>query len=92
VSTSLQATIDELSRRGHADITVTIDASGSIDPYAQQVIVETAVDVAERHGRLTIQWASAGATISVLQSFQTWFPAGALQYPARQDSKGRTAP
>ena len=54
----LRATIEELDRRGHADITVMIEQPGSVDSFAHGVLAETAAHLAGHNGRLTITWAA----------------------------------
>jgi hypothetical protein len=54
----LRATIEELDRRGHPDITVTIERPGSVDSFAHKVLAETAAHLAGHNGRLTISWAA----------------------------------
>jgi hypothetical protein len=55
----LRATIEELDRRGHEHITVTIERSSSVDRCAQVVLAETAARLAGRDSRLTVRWAAA---------------------------------
>jgi hypothetical protein len=52
----LCGTIEELHRRGHADIAVTIDTPSTVDPSARAALVELGERLARRHGRLTVTW------------------------------------
>ncbi len=52
----LRGTIEELHRRGHRDITVTMDDEVDVDACARTVLAEVAAQLASRHGRLTIRW------------------------------------
>jgi hypothetical protein len=56
----LRGTIEELHRRGHGDITVTMDDEVDVDPCARTVLAEVAAQLASRHGRLTIRWSEPG--------------------------------
>jgi hypothetical protein len=60
----LRGTIEELGRRGHRDITVTMEHPYDVDSCAHGVLAEVAAWVANRHGRLTIRWSTdeAGRT------------------------------
>ena len=51
----LRGTVEELSRRGHRDITVTVEDPEGVDGSAQEVLLELAADLAGRDGRLTVQ-------------------------------------
>jgi hypothetical protein len=53
----LRGTIETLERRGHRDITVTIDAPTVVDPIARAVLTAVAGHLAGCHGRLRITWA-----------------------------------
>jgi len=55
----LRGTVEELSRRGHRDITVTMDHPDDVDACARAVLQEVAARLARCDGRLTIRW-SAG--------------------------------
>jgi hypothetical protein len=59
----LCGTIEELHRRGHSDIAVTIERSGSVDPCARAALVEIAGRLARRRGRLTVMWADATGSL-----------------------------
>jgi hypothetical protein len=50
----LRGTIEELERRGHMDITVTIDDHVEVDPGSRAVLAQIAGQLADRHGRLRI--------------------------------------
>ncbi len=52
----LRGTIEELDRRGHRDITLTIDGGADVTPCARTVLAEVAAELAGRHSRLTIRW------------------------------------
>jgi hypothetical protein len=51
----LRGTIEELSRRGHQDITVTMDDDVDVDPAARVELDELATGLAGRHVQLTIR-------------------------------------
>ena len=51
----LRGTIEELSRRGHRDITVTMDDDVDVDPAARTELDELVADLTGRHVRLTIR-------------------------------------
>jgi hypothetical protein len=55
----LRGTIEELSRRGHQNITVTMGRANDVDACARVVLDEVAAWLAVGDGRLTIVW-SAG--------------------------------
>ena len=52
----LRGTIEELSRRGHRDITVTMEHPGDVDACARGVLAEVAAWLAACQGGLTIRW------------------------------------
>jgi hypothetical protein len=52
----LRGTIEQLSRRGHRDITVTMEHPDDVDACARGVLAEVAGRLAARHGGLTIRW------------------------------------
>jgi hypothetical protein len=54
----LRATIEQLDRRGHADITVAIEPSSSVDTCAQVVLAETGAHLVGHNGRLSVTWAA----------------------------------
>jgi hypothetical protein len=54
----LRGTIEELSRRGHRHITVTIEHPDDVDTCARAVLAEVAARLAGCGGRLTIQWSA----------------------------------
>jgi hypothetical protein len=54
----LRGTIEELRRRGHRDITVTMEHPDNVETYARGVLAEVAAWLAESHGRLTIRWSA----------------------------------
>ncbi len=56
----LRGTIEELHRRGHRDITVTMGDEVDVDACARTVLAEVAAQLAGRHGRLTIRWPERG--------------------------------
>jgi hypothetical protein len=58
----LRGTIENLERRGHRDITVTIDDTARVDPVARAVLTAVAGHLAGRRGRLTIAWTDGGIT------------------------------
>lgn len=51
----LRGTIEQLSRRGHRDITVTMEHPDDVDAGARRVLAEVAARLAARHGSLTIR-------------------------------------
>jgi hypothetical protein len=53
----LRATIEDLHRRGHSEITVVIERSSRVDSCAHRVLAQTAAHLAGHRGRLTITWA-----------------------------------
>jgi hypothetical protein len=55
----LRGTIEELSRRGHRNIRVTMEHPDDVDACARDVLAEVAAWLAVGDGRLTILW-SAG--------------------------------
>ncbi len=55
----LRGTVEELDRRGHEIITVTIDGPGSVDPTSGAVLDALARELAAHDHRLTIMWAAA---------------------------------
>jgi NAD-specific glutamate dehydrogenase len=57
----LRGTIETLERRGHRDITVTIDHSAGVDSVAREVLAAVAGHLARSHGRLRIAWAESGS-------------------------------
>jgi hypothetical protein len=59
----LRGTIEELSRKGDQDITVTIPHPDAVDAFAQQVLAEVAARLAQRHVRLTIRWSDADPAV-----------------------------
>jgi hypothetical protein len=52
----LRGTIEELERRGHTDITVSIGDRTTIDLGSRAVLAQLAEQLADRSGRLTITW------------------------------------
>ncbi len=56
----LRGTIEELHRRGHRDITVTMDDEVDVDPCARTVLAAVAAQLARRQGRLRIRWSRRG--------------------------------
>lgn len=54
----LRGTIEELDRRGHSEVTVTVERPGSIDPWAALVLAETAAQLGSHHCRLTVTCAA----------------------------------
>jgi len=58
----LRGTILELSRRGHRDITVSVQHLGDVDAYAGAVLAEVAAAVEQTGGSLTVQWSPAAGT------------------------------
>jgi hypothetical protein len=55
----LRGTVEELSRRGHRHITITMDHPDDVDACARAVLTEVEEQLARCDGRLTIRW-SAG--------------------------------
>ena len=51
----LRGAIEELSRRGHRHITVTLEEPGTVDPYSRAVLAEVADALEGCGGRLTIR-------------------------------------
>jgi hypothetical protein len=58
----LRGTIEELSRRGHRDITVTVEHPNKVDPCARAVLAEVAARLEGCQGRLTIRWSGKDDT------------------------------
>jgi hypothetical protein len=56
----LRGTIEQLHRRGHREIAVTIERPASVDPCARAELAEVADRLARCHGRLTVVWAHDG--------------------------------
>lgn len=54
----LRGTIEELSRRGHQGITVTMKHPDDVDACARGVLAEVAAWLASGDGRLTIVWSA----------------------------------
>jgi hypothetical protein len=52
----LRGTIEELSRRGHRNITVTVEHPDDVSACARGVLAEVAEGLAACHGALTIRW------------------------------------
>jgi hypothetical protein len=52
----LRGTIEELSRRGHWDITVTMEHPDEVSAFARGVLAEVAAGLAACEGSLTIRW------------------------------------
>ena len=52
----LRGTIEELSRRGHRDITVTMEHPDDVSACARGVLAEVAARLAACQGGLTIRW------------------------------------
>jgi hypothetical protein len=52
----LRGTIEELSRRGHRDITVTMEHPDDESAFARGVLAEAAAGLAAYQGALTIRW------------------------------------
>ena len=52
----LRGTIEELSRRGHRDITVTMEHPNDVDACARGVLAEVAAGLTACQGGLTIRW------------------------------------
>ena len=52
----LRGTIEELSRQGHRNITVTVDHPDRVDHYARAVLTEVARSLEGSDCRLTVQW------------------------------------
>jgi len=52
----LCGTIEQLCRRGHTDIAVTIELPGTVDPGARPALTAMAERLASRRGRLTVRW------------------------------------
>ena len=50
----LRGTIEELERRGHRDITVTLDDDATIDQGSRAVLAQIAGQLAACHGRLRL--------------------------------------
>jgi hypothetical protein len=55
----LRGTVEELSRRGHREITVSMERPHHVDSCAREVLTEMADALADRAGRLTLQWSAA---------------------------------
>jgi len=55
----LRGTIEELSRRGHRDITVTMEHPDDVSVFARGVLAEVAAGLAACQGALTIRWIAA---------------------------------
>ncbi len=54
----LRGTIEQLSRRGHQHITVTVEDPDNVDTCARAVLAEVAEGLAGCEGRLTIRWST----------------------------------
>jgi hypothetical protein len=54
----LRGTIEQLSRRGHRHITVTMEHPDNVDTCARAVLAEVAEGLAGCEGRLTIRWSA----------------------------------
>jgi hypothetical protein len=54
----LRGTIEQLSRRGHRHITVTVEDPDNVDTCARAVLAEVAEGLAGCKGRLTIRWST----------------------------------
>ena len=52
----LCGTIEQLCRRGHTDIAVTIELPGDVDPCARPALTAMAERLASRRGRLSVRW------------------------------------
>jgi hypothetical protein len=52
----LCGTIEQLCRRGHTDIAVTIGLPGTVDPCARPALTAMAERLASRHGHLSVRW------------------------------------
>jgi hypothetical protein len=52
----LRGTIEEMHRRGHTDIAVTIERPYSVDETSRTALTEIGERLARRHGRLTVTW------------------------------------
>ena len=52
----LRGTIEELERRGHREITVTLDAGVEVDPGSRAVLADLAGHLAAVRGLLRIRW------------------------------------
>jgi len=52
----LCGTIEQLRRRGHLDIAVTIERPGAVDPSARPALTAMAERLASRQGRLSVRW------------------------------------
>jgi hypothetical protein len=52
----LCGTIEQLCRRGHTDIAVTIELPGTVDPCARPALTAMAERLASRQGRLSVRW------------------------------------
>jgi hypothetical protein len=50
----LRATIEDLHRRGHPDITVAVEHPARLDAHARRVLAEVSAELAADGGRLTI--------------------------------------
>jgi hypothetical protein len=58
----LCGTIEELHRRGHTDIAVTIESPYSVDESARAALTEIGERLARRHGRLTLTWSDGNGS------------------------------
>jgi hypothetical protein len=52
----LCGTIEQLCRRGHTDIAVTIELPGAVDPCARPALTAMAERLESRQGRLSVTW------------------------------------
>jgi hypothetical protein len=61
----LCGTIEQLCRRGHTDIAVTIELPGAVDPCARPALTAMAERLASRRGRLTVRWVDGTASTAL---------------------------
>ena len=57
----LRGTIEELERRGHREITVTLDDGVEMDPRSRAVLAQLAGHLADHRGLLRIRWSERAA-------------------------------
>ena len=79
----LCGTIEQLCRRGHTDIAVTIELPGTVDPCARPALAAMAERLASRQGRLSVRWAYDTEPTAVDAGADTGRP-GSASTPVRR--------
>jgi hypothetical protein len=93
----LCGTIEQLWRRGHTDIAVTIELLGTADPCARPALTAMAERLASRHGRLSVGWVDGTDLTAVPVTVDTGRPGSAptpvrRRVPAPHSHDRRTCP